>query len=280
MGVPAAFIFSHPGSNMAPNHIDEQQIPGFYETDFVKTCCKPFKIVRNHPRAMMFIHGLTGSPADFRAYTAPFVEAGYDVFVPLWPGHGSHISFLERLGYRELFIPFTPLMNYLTRHYRAVHITALSYGAIIGADLALDHSLHTISFLAPAFLLNEVQERKMVWVKRLKMYRYRSRISKHKINPEFEGDGTTYDEIALLPAVELHKRCARIRGTLNGRSLPVFHAHGERDGTTPLQGNRQFLENTFPNYRFHLVKGAGHVLPVEPGWQELASEHLQWLKGQ
>ncbi len=279
MGVPGTFIFSHPGSNMAQNCIDEPRIPGFYETDFIKTSCKPFKIVRNHPRAMMFIHGLTGSPADYRAYAAPFVAAGYDVFVPLWPGHGSHISFLEHLGYRELFIPFAPLMNYLTRHYQEVHITALSYGAIIGADLALGHSLNTISFLAPAFLLNDVQERNMAWVKRLKMYRYRSRVTKKKINPKFTGDGTTYNEIALLPAVELHKRCARIKGTLKGLSLPVFHAHGEEDGTTPAQPNHQFLKNTFPDYRFLLVKGAKHVLPVEPGWEDLVCEHLKWLKG-
>ena len=108
---------------------EQRGIPGFTSDRQVKPECAPFSMEGSNKQAMLLIHGLTGTPQDFRNYARYYFDAGYDVFVPLWPGHGSHISILERLGYREYFIPFPPLMRWLRERYMRVHITALSYGS-------------------------------------------------------------------------------------------------------------------------------------------------------
>jgi len=263
------------------NQKGQEQIPGFYRDSHVKPECRPFCRVEGNGKVMLFVHGLTGSPADFREYVNPYVEAGYDVFVPLWPGHGSHISLLERLTYRELFIPFEPLMGYLKSRYEEIHVTALSYGSIIAADLVLKHPSRTLSFLAPAFYLAVPKEKSIAWAKRLKMHRFRKRVPKARIKENGEPtqrDDYTYDAIALLPALELHERSEAIRGQLAQCAIPVFHAHGDKDPTTPFHSNHLFLKEIMANYHYYQVPNGEHVLPLDPGNGAMAQAHLKWLE--
>lgn len=258
----------------------EERIPGFYRDDHVKPDCRPFHRVGDNGRVMVFVHGLTGSPADFRDYATPYFNAGYDVFTPLWPGHGSHISILERLTYKELFIPFEPLMKYLKERYEEIHVTALSYGSIIAADLVLRHPTRTISFLAPAFYLTQAKEKSITWARRLNMHRFRKRVPKAKLKEDgqpAQRDDYTYDAIALLPAVELHKRSEAIREQLTACQIPVFHAHGNKDETTSHVTNHQFLKG-MDHYSYHEVEKGQHVLPLDPSRDQLAQTHLQWLE--
>ncbi len=260
---------------------DQERIPGFYQDSRVKPECMPFSRVEGNEKVMLFVHGLTGSPADFREYVNPYVEAGYDVFVPLWPGHGSHISLLERLTYKELFIPFEPLMKYLMGRYGEIHVTALSYGAIIGADLVLRHPTRTLSFLAPAFYLTVAKEKSLAWAKRLRMHRFRKRVPKAKLKEDgqpVQRDDFTYDAIALLPALELHDRSEVIRKELATCEIPVFHAHGTKDDTTPHHSNHAFLKGVMANYSYYQVDNGVHVLPLDPACLDMAQAHLQWLE--
>ena len=257
-----------------------EQIPGFYTNQHVKPECAPFALMEGHKQAMLFVHGLTGSPADFRQFTKTYANH-YDVFTPLWPGHGSHISYLERLTYKELFIPFEPLMAWLQERYEKVHVTALSYGCILAADLVLRRSAATFTTLAPAFYLTVEQEKKMVWVKRFHIHKFRKRVSKSKVRSSFSSgdrDAYTYDDIATVPAVELHLRSAEIRPQLKDLEMPVFHAHGNADRTTPHHSNHAFLKQQIQDYIYHEFEDAGHVLPTEACADELTLLHLQWLE--
>ena len=225
-----------------------------------------------------FFHGLTGSPADFRPFVGPYVAAGYDVVVPLMPGHGSHVSLLERLTYRELSIPFHPLVGYLRGRYQQVHLVALSYGSIPAAEVSLSLPVTTLSFLAPAFFLHEKKEKDMLWAKRLRIHHFRNRIPKNKTRTEdFSGDANVYGAVPLGPARELHDRARMIRERLGELDLPVFHAHGDADPTTSFTANHQFLKRTLRDYHFYPIHDGLHVLPLDAHKDALAAAHLAWL---
>ena len=260
----------------------DQSIPGFSLDPQVRPQCAPFSMEAGNPRAMLLIHGLTGTPQDYRNYAKHYFEAGYDVFAPIWPGHGSHISILERLSYREFFIPFPPLMRRLTERYAKVHVTALSYGCIIAADVALGQPPATLTFLAPAFYLTVQTERKIALMKGLRMP-LTGRVRKKKINKEgkpIKRVTFTYDAIPAASVLAMHGRCQAIRPQLSALAMPIFHAHGDRDDTTAMHSNHQFLSKTIADYHFYHVPGGEHILPIDPGQEAMARAHLAWLKGQ
>jgi carboxylesterase len=255
-------------------------IPGFSLNPLVKPLCKPFALVAGNPRSLLFIHGFTGSPADFKDFAARYHAAGFDVFVPLMPGHGSHVSQLEGLGYKELLIPFPAVYDYLREHYGEVHLSALSFGCIPVTDLALSHPPRTLCFLAPAFFLTPEQERKIGWARRLRMQKFRGRMPKTKVRAGFKdnGDPNSYNAVAIRAALELHERAAALRARISELHMPVFHAHGGRDLTTPAEANHVFLEQNIANYHYLVLPDAGHVLPMEKCNQFLMQQHIAWME--
>ena len=50
------------------------------------------------PRAIVLLHGLTASPAQFRAYSAALFERGHNVLAPLFPLHGHRDRMTEALA--------------------------------------------------------------------------------------------------------------------------------------------------------------------------------------
>lgn len=256
------------------------QIPGFYRHEGVAEECLPFAHLQGRDRVVVFFHGFTGSPHDFRNYARPYVAAGFDVVVPLIPGHGSHISRLERLGFRELYIPFEPLADWLLPRYRQVHLVGLSYGAILTAQLAMNRRFASLSFLAPAFFLTADSERNLALVQRLRLYLVKGRVAKTTAsrNQAFRPHPYTYAHIPFRPATELLSRARQIREQLKGLPWSVFHGHGDADDTTPLLENRALLAHSFDDYTFFRVRNGTHVLPLSVGAADLALAHITWLE--
>lgn len=256
------------------------QIPGFYRHPGVKPQCEPFARLHGNKEVVAFFHGFTGTPHDFRSYVEAYEEAGFDVVVPLLPGHGSHVSHLERLTFRELYIPFEPINDYLRERYERVHLVGLSYGAVLTANLALNRKPDSISFLAPAFYLTKGTEKNMRFVRRFHIQKIKSRVAKSVTsgNKNFRPHPYTYGHIPFQPATDLHARAEGIREQMREQEWEVYHAHGTVDATTDMAYNKQFLEGAFSDYTFYRVENGTHVLPLSAGSAELAQHHLQWLK--
>lgn len=265
--------------------LDELHVPGFVRGDHIIPACRPFFLDHGNDRAILMIHGFTGSPADFRIYAKIYARAGYDVAVPLLPGHGSHISYLERLTFRELFIPLEPVYDFLLKRYREVHVLGLSYGGVLATKLALRRKPPTLSLLAPAFYLSVEREKRMRLIKFLRLHRILSKLVKPKFPsaeptlPVMPHD-YTYRHVALQPVVSLHDEAAKVRQRLGELDMPVYHAHGDRDGTTPIHSNHVALSAAIDDYYFYQVRAGIHVLPIDARRQELAADHLAWLERQ
>jgi len=259
-----------------PNHA----IPGFYTSDYVHPKCRPYSLRKGHSQALILLHGLTGTPNDFEAYAKPFAEY-FDVFVPLLPGHGSHVCHLQNLGIRELMIPLPALHQHLSRLYQNVHVVGMSYGAILAVASALKAPPKTLSLVAPAFSLTPRAEQRMVWIRRLKMHRWLPRLRKVHLNrrkPFPLSNPLTYKAHALTPTEALHRLAQDLIPQLHQLDMPIWHAHGTHDDTTPVEPNHRLLRARLRNYHFCEVASGPHVLTLGPHGSALATQHLQWLQ--
>jgi esterase/lipase len=98
--------------------------------------CEPLEFKSGNRRAILYIHGLTSSPALFGDIAEGLNEDGYDVFVPLLPGHGSDPENLSRANFSQIY--WFIEQYYLTKRldYEDFHIVGSSLGALIALRLA------------------------------------------------------------------------------------------------------------------------------------------------
>jgi len=254
-------------------------IPGLSYTLAVDEHCRPIQHIDGKSDVVMWIHGFTGSPDDFSDFMKPYATC-FDSVAPLLPGHGTHPSLLSQLSFKELFIPIPALYQYLVRLYRHVHVVGLSYGAILATRLALLHPIKSLTLLAPAFFLDSVSERKMKWVKSLRLYRFKTSVRKvgSYRSPYPLKPNRAYRVVPLFPASQLHHQSWLMRGQLDQIKCPVYHAHGDRDDTTPQAANHDLLRAKIKRYHYDPIKDAPHILTLSLQWHELAKRHLGWLK--
>jgi len=53
-------------------------------------------IKNNNERAVLLLHGLTGTPLELRWVARDFAKANYDVYFPILPGHCSSLEDLKK----------------------------------------------------------------------------------------------------------------------------------------------------------------------------------------
>lgn len=83
-------------------------------------------------KAVLLLHGLTGTPSEMRFLGEHLNRAGYHVRAPLLPGHGTDIKDLNKTTWRDWFGRAEIDFLSLSAHFEKVFIAGLSMGGLIG----------------------------------------------------------------------------------------------------------------------------------------------------
>ncbi|RBP64739.1 carboxylesterase [Brevibacterium sanguinis] len=85
--------------------------------------------------AVLFLHGITGSPAAWTPIARAIGEEGLSVSVPLLPGHGSTWQELNRTGWREWNEAAVAEYRALGSAHERVVVAGLSMGGALALSL-------------------------------------------------------------------------------------------------------------------------------------------------
>ncbi|MGE5389806.1 MAG: alpha/beta hydrolase [Deltaproteobacteria bacterium] len=117
---------------------------------YVHPGAEPFFLNGTPDKAILFLHGLTGSPSEVYPTALQLNQQyGYTLSGPLLPGHGSHPRFLNCMVWQEWFAAVEAEVAFLAEKYNRVWVAGLSMGGL----LAL-HAARQISGLRGAISLN------------------------------------------------------------------------------------------------------------------------------
>jgi carboxylesterase len=112
---------------------------------------EPVRIDRGRRRACLLVHGWLGTPADFAQLPAALDEAGWDVYVPRLPGHGTASRDLNGITARKLLDGARDHYQALLGRYEAVALTGFSMGGTIATILAAEEPPARLVLIAPFF---------------------------------------------------------------------------------------------------------------------------------
>ncbi len=91
---------------------------------------EPFELAGTG-KAVLLLHGLTGTPSEMRFLGEYLHRADYHVRAPLLPGHGTDIKDLNRTTWRDWFGRAEIDFLTLSAHFEKVFIVGLSMGGLI-----------------------------------------------------------------------------------------------------------------------------------------------------
>jgi carboxylesterase len=91
---------------------------------------EPFELA-GKDKAVLLLHGLTGSPSEMRFLGDHLHRAGYHVRAPLLPGHGTDIKDLNRTTWRDWFGRAEIDFLTLSAHFEKVFIAGMSMGGLV-----------------------------------------------------------------------------------------------------------------------------------------------------
>jgi len=102
------------------------------------------------PRAMLLIHGFGDTPQTLRALASDLYESGYDVRVPLLPGHGRSVASFDAATHDVWIGAVRTELAALRAKYEWVGLGGLSMGGALAAIVAADiRDLPVLVLMAP-----------------------------------------------------------------------------------------------------------------------------------
>ena len=87
-------------------------------------------------RAVLLLHGFTGSPWEVRLLGEALAARGFLVHAPRLPGHGSTPEAMEGIGWADWVSAAESAFDELAKAHRHVSVVGLSMGALLGVIVA------------------------------------------------------------------------------------------------------------------------------------------------
>lgn len=111
---------------------------------------------RANRQAILLIHGFLASPCIMRSLGKKLAEAGFLVYAPLLPGHGSHFKALSEVRAADYIDKVEEAYQLLRDSPDIEEVIPLGFsiGATLGLHLSLKHALSKCIALAPAFQIS------------------------------------------------------------------------------------------------------------------------------
>ncbi len=143
----------------------------------VRKCARPWAMV--HPeavgKAVLLCHGYTGYPGELIRPGLDLYDAGFDVYCPRYPGHGtSSTDFLASKAEDWIGTAYDAFA-YLARRYDHIGVVGHSMGGAIATIIADAFDADTLALIAPAlvipslpvmqvrFLRHFIKRRRVAW---------------------------------------------------------------------------------------------------------------------
>jgi carboxylesterase len=112
---------------------------------------EPVHIDRGRRRACLLLHGWLTTPADFGMLPGELDSAGWDVYVPLHPGHGTCPADLGDITAEMLLDACRRHYEALAARYGEVVLVGFSMGGTIATILASERPPSKLVLIAPFF---------------------------------------------------------------------------------------------------------------------------------
>lgn len=190
-------------------------------------------------RAVVLIHGLTGSPATMAPLAASLAKKGFRVETPLLAGHGTTIEELTKTTWEDWYKGVCDAYDSLKNAgCDEIYCGGLSLGAILGLKLALDgeQPLKKLALMALPLRLSPILMRLILPASHLPPMRQLIKYSKKDWGASVADEigreiykNSSYSKIPVHSVWELQKLQKIVFAELSQLTTPTILIHSRLD---------------------------------------------------
>jgi len=235
--------------------------------------------------AVLLLHGLTSSPAEFRTLATALHEKNFTVFVPLLPGHGTDPHDLRRTNAVEWLEAAVIGFDELSKKCKSVSVAGFSMGGTLAMYLAATRKVDRLLLLAPFIRIYRPPEAwispemKIFTAGYLKNYYCKTRIGGindlSKLKEHF-----AYYNVPLRALRQALKNVRKVRKLMKEIAAPTLILHSKKDETVDWKGSQEIINNiSSRSKKVVWFERSSHVLTLDYDREEVMRCSMKFLGG-
>jgi carboxylesterase len=243
---------------------------------------KGFTLTSGNRRAVLLLHGLTGSPFEMRYYGGKLHKAGYDVHCPCLPGHCTSIEDLKSKKWQDWDSFAKAEYDRLSSSYDEVYLSGLCLGALVCLGIAIENSTpRALALLSPTMALDGWS---LPWFRFLivlaftpvanildysfverEPYGVKNEHVRKKIITMLSSDSlSAYDRYPAVTFAELLRYSKHLKKNMDKVKAPTIIMHPLEDDICDIRNARYVFDHIGSNDReFISLKNSYHIVTID-----------------
>lgn len=261
-------------------YFEPSEYPELDLSNLVHKDASPIYHLKGNENAIMFVHGFTGNPSEWRYYSEKAIEEGFDVITPKQPGAGTSKEDFKNSYFSQWYSFIRDEYKKYRQNYKRFFVVGLSMGGALTLKLTEEFAYDdkfsptAITTIAAPVFLNSLIENGVLYNPIMYFSRMGSWFTDEMpprwpaINEDGAGQSHNYRGTFPKQVHSLKMGIKPVKANLRKITVPVFLAHSKGDSVVPYQNMFYIAQNVsskkvkLKSYDIREFKHAQHSLPV------------------
>lgn len=231
------------------------------------------------PVGILLLHGFTATTVEVRPLAEHLHAAGFSVFSPLLPGHGTQPEDMIRVHWQDWYETARIGLEKL-QHTPNVFVAGESMGGLLSLLLAANHpSIKGVILYAPAIKINGIWRAKWLapFIKIMPKNYLPEDNEEDNQNQNLPWQG--YNVVALAAVAQLEKLQKEVLRQIHQVEQPVLIFQGRKDRTIDPSGS-ELIYSKLPSSQKSLVwlENSGHCVVLDRELDLVKSQTLKFIQ--
>ena len=227
------------------------------------------------PRAVLLLHGFTGSSADVRMLGRFLEKHGYTSYAPHYKGHGVNPEQLITTGPSDWWQDVIGGYRYLKEQgYEEIAVAGLSLGGVYALKLALNEPIKGVVTMCSPMTMRTTDVMFQGVLEYARTYKKREGKSADEIEQEIEN----IKEKGMPSLKNLQQFVVSMREEIDMLYAPIFVVQSRNDRVINADSATIIFETVeSTNKRLQWYENSGHVITLGPEKEQLHEQILMFL---
>ncbi len=226
----------------------------------VKEGAEEFFLEGTSNKAVLLIHGYTGTPAEMRLLGEYLQKRGFNVLGIRLPGHGTSAEELKQTTAVDWYAVAERAFKDLQARFACVMVAGLSMGGLLTLKLAKEYAVEKIALIAtPIF----VPDKRLPFLRILKYFV--PYIAKNKKDyGEAQPYNLSYSRMPTRPLISLFRLLHQCKNALSSIKVPVLILQSKTEKTVSPK-SAQYIYDHLSSKKKKLIwfNDSGHILTLD-----------------
>ena len=238
----------------------------------VRKCARPWTMLHTQKaaKAVLLCHGYSGYPGELVRPGVDLYEAGFDVFTPRYPGHGTSGADFLKSKAEDWIGTVYDVFSSLQKQYKTIYLVGHSMGGAVATIIADAFEVERLVLLAPALVLPSIPVGKLRFLRHFVTKQKAVWMHDPAISFYYEGDadddflGSEYWSFVYPKTVwELERVRKQAVACLDHLKADTLSISGGLDKTVPQQASTVATEKPWGKNKHLHIPAASHLMPYD-----------------